>query len=133
MTSALKAVIVALTLTTACLAQESLVTVSKKGKQKWPAQEVDKIYFSACSAVQKEFGGNHAIGPRLALVLGADTNAVNFDKKEVMLIKWDRELFAQGVVLLAFEDLMTEQRRATIAKRALNWADATVDVAQIGR
>ncbi len=131
MTSALKAIVVALTLTTACLAQESFVTVSNKGKQKWPAQEVDKIYVSVCSAVQKEFGDGRALAPRLALVLGADTNGVNFDKKEVMLVKWARELFAQGVVLLAFEDLMTEQRRATIARRALNWADSTIDVAQV--
>jgi hypothetical protein len=133
MTSALKAAVVALTLTTACLAQESFVTVSNKQKQKWPAQEVDKIYLSACSAVQKEFGGNHAVGPRLALVLGADRNVVDFDKKQISLMKWNRDLFAQGVVVLAFEDLMTEQQRVTIARRALNWTDATIDVAQIGR
>jgi len=85
MTSVLKAAVVALTLTTACLAQESFVTVSNKGKEKWPAQEVDKIYLSACSAVQKEFGGNHAVGPRLGLVLGADRNVVDFDKKQISL------------------------------------------------
>jgi len=130
MTSVLKAAVLALALTTVCLAQESFVTVSIKGKQKWPAEEVDKIYLSTCSAVQKEFGGDHALGPRLVLVLGSDRNAVNFDKKEVMLIKWNRELFAQAVVVLAFENLMTEQRRRTIARRALNWADATIDVAQ---
>jgi len=48
-------------------------------------------------------------------------------------MKWNRELFAQGVVVLAFEDLMTEQQRVSIARRALNWTDATIDVAQIGR
>ncbi len=130
MTSVLKAAVLALTLTTACLAQESLITVSNKGKQKWPPQEVDKIYFSVCSAVQREFGGDRTVSPRLALVLGADKNAVDFDNKKIVLIKWNRELFAQAVVLLAFEDLMTEQRRRTIARRALNWAGATIDVAQ---
>ena len=133
MTSALKMVVVAFTLTTACLAQESLVTVNSKRKQEWPAQEVDKIYLSTCSAVQKEFGGNHTVGPQIVLVLGADKDAVDFDKKEVLLKKWDRELFAQGVVVLAFEDLMTEQERMAIARRALNWTNATIDVAQMGR
>jgi hypothetical protein len=133
MTSALKAAVAVLTLTTACLAQESFVTVSNKRQQKWSAQEVDKIYLSACAAVQKEFDSKHTPRPRFRLVLGADKNAVDFDKKEVWLIKWDRELFAQGTVILAFEDLMTEQQRRTITKRVLTWADATIDVAQMER
>ena len=33
-----------LTLATRCLAQEALVTVTGKGKQKWPAMEANKIY-----------------------------------------------------------------------------------------
>ena len=131
MTSVLKVAVVALTLTTACLAQEPLVTVSNKGKHKWPAEEVDKIYLSACVAVQREFGGDRTVRPRVALVLGSDKNAVNFDAREVVLVKWDRDLFAQGVVILAFEDLMTAERRTKIAKRALNWAGATLEVAQI--
>jgi len=57
MTNLFKVAVIALTLTTACLAQEPLVKVSSKGGQKWPAAEVDKIYLSAYSAVQKEFGG----------------------------------------------------------------------------
>jgi hypothetical protein len=133
MTSFLKVAVVALTLTTACLAQEPLVTVSDKGKHKWPADEVDKIYLSVCTAVQREFGGDRAVRPRVALVLGSDRNAVDFDAGEVVLVKWDRDLFAQGVVLLAFEDLMTVERRVRIAKRALNWTDATLEVAQIAK
>jgi hypothetical protein len=39
-------------------------------------------------------------------------------------------LFAQGVVMLAFEDLMPLQQGMTMAKRAVTWADATVDVEQ---
>jgi hypothetical protein len=39
MTGLLKFAVVALTLTTACLAQERLVTVSDKGKHKWPAEK----------------------------------------------------------------------------------------------
>lgn len=69
----------------------------------------------------------------MALVLGSDKNGVNFNTGEVVLVKWDRNLFAQGVVVLAFEDLLTVERRERIAKRALNWTDATVEVAQIAK
>ena len=58
---------------------------------------------------------------------------VNFDAGQVLLIKWDRDLFAQGVVVLAFEDLMTVERRVRIAKRAVNWTDATVEVAKMAK
>ena len=133
MTRISKVAVLVLTLASACLAQEPLVTVSTKGKQQWPAAEVDKIYLSACTAVQREFGGDRAVRPRVALVLGSDKNGVNFDAGEVVLIKWDRDLFAQGVVVLAFEDLLTVERRERIAKRALNWTDATVEVAQIAK
>ena len=133
MTRLLKFAVVALTLTTACLAQEPLVTVTQKGKHKWPAEEVDKIYSSACAAVQREFGGDHSVRPRVALILGSDKNSVNFDAGQVLLVKWDRDLFAQGVVVLAFEDLMTLERRVRIAKRAVNWTDATVEVAKMAK
>ena len=83
--------------------------------------------------MQREFGGDRAVRPRVALVLGSDKNGVNFNTGEVVLVKWDRNLFAQGVVVLAFEDLLTVERRERIAKRALNWTDATVEVAQIAK
>ncbi len=129
MTSLLKVAAVALMLPTACLAQQSLVTVSSKNGQKWSAAEVDKIYLSACSAVHKEFGGICPLAPRVALVLGANKNGVDFEKKEVCLVRWDPDFFAQGVVTLTFWDLMTPERRMAIAKRAL--ADATVEAPQI--
>jgi len=123
-------VIVALALPMACLAQEGL-TVHSKGKQKWPAAEAQKIYLSACSVVQREFGGNRLVAPRVTLVLGADKNEVWFQDREIRLTKWDRYGFAQGVVWLAFEGLMPSQQRLTIAKRAVNSVDATVDIEQL--
>lgn len=127
-----RVVVVALTLIPVCRAQEALVAVISKGNQKWPAAEVDKIYLSACSAVQKEFGGNSTAGTRLKLVLGAEKNGVDFEKKEVQLVRWDRDLFAQGVVELAFWDLMTPERRMAIAKRVLS-PEATTEAEQIAK
>ena len=122
--------IVVLSLATACLAQEGL-TIHSKGKQKWPAAEAEKIYLSACSAVQREFGSNRAVRPQVTVVLGADRDEVSFDKREIRLTKWDRHAFAQGVVLFAFEDLMPVEQRVVLAKRALIWADATLDIEHV--
>lgn len=93
--------------------------------------EAQKIYLSASSVVQREFGGNRSVAPTVTLVLGADKNEVSFPDREIRLKKWDRYGFAQGVVWLAFVDLMPSQQRLTIAKRAVSWADATVDVEQL--
>jgi hypothetical protein len=126
----LKLEIVILSLATACLAQEGL-TIQSKLKQRWPAAEAEKIYLSACSAVQREFGSNRAVRPQVKVVLGADTDTVLFHEREIRLTKWDRQLFAQGVVVLAFQDLMPVEQRVTLAKRAVNWADATVEAKQV--
>jgi hypothetical protein len=123
---------VVLSLATACLAQEGL-TIHSKEKQKWPAAEAEKIYLSACSAVQREFGSNRAVRPQVAVVLGADKDAVLFDEREIRLTKWGRHLFAQGVVVFAFEDLMPVEQRLILAKRAVNWADATVELERIDK
>ena len=117
----------------ASCAQEAGVNVSSKGNQKWSPWEVDKVYLSACTAVQREFGGSIVPRPPVALVLGADRNAVDFDKKTILLKRWDHSLFAEGVVMLAFEDLLTPQRRMTIANRAVNLAQATVNIGEIGK
>jgi len=73
MTNRLRFLIAVLVLATACFAQEGL-TVQRNGKQKWPGAEAQKIYLSACSVVQREFGGNRPVAPRVTLVLGADKN-----------------------------------------------------------
>jgi hypothetical protein len=116
-----------LTLATACSAQEGL-TVHRNGKQKMPTAEAEKVYLSACSAVQREFGANRSVRPRVTLVLGADKNIALPDQREIRLTKWDRFLFAQGIVLFAFDELMTANQRMTLAKRAVSWADATVEI-----
>ncbi len=137
MTNAWKLASALLILPTTCLAQAGL-TVHSKGKNKWPAAEAEKIYMSACSLVQREFGSGRAVMPAITLILGADKGIVLFDRKEIGLTHWDPYLFAQGVVMLAFDDLMPLQpmplpQRNTIANRAVSWAYSTVDVKQLAR
>lgn len=119
--------------TIACFAQEEFVSVSTKGKQTWSLRDVNKIYLSACSAVQREFGNSMVLRPSIALLLGADKNAVDFNNKRVLLKRWDANLFAQGVVILAFEDLLTPQRKMIMTNRAVNLAEATVDFREMQR
>jgi hypothetical protein len=115
-------------LAAASLAQDAL-TIDNKYKERVSTPEVEKIYSSVCSVVQREFDIRHPLHPRrVRLVLGADKNEIWFAGREIRLTRWDRYTFAQGVVWLAFEDLMPSQQRLTIARRAVNWADSTVGI-----
>jgi hypothetical protein len=133
MKNMLKSAMLVAAFASVCCAQEGSVIISGEGKQKWSPSEVNRVYLSACTAVQREFGNSIVLRPTIALVLGADKNAVNFDKKTVLLKRWDRSLFAEGVVILAFEDLLTPQRRMMITNRAVNLAQATVNIGEIGQ
>src|SRR5260370_23493619 len=123
---------VVLILATACFAQDDF-TVESNGKQKWSSDEVQKVYNSACAVVQREFGGSRTLRPKVKLILGADKNTVSLDQREIKLMKWNPYLFAQGVVMLAFEDLMPLQQRVAMTKRAMIWADSTLDVKQLAK
>jgi len=132
MTKASRLTVVVLVLTAGCWAQ-NLLTVQARGKQKWPAEEADKLYLSACSAVQREFGGSRSIRPQITLVLGANKDQAVLDSREIRLIKWNPYLFAQGVVVIAFEDLMPPEHRSAVARRAVNWAGSTIEIKAISK
>jgi hypothetical protein len=119
-----------LALATVCSAQDGL-RVRNRTNQRWPVAEAQKIYFSACSAVQQEFGRSLPRALQVTLVLGADRNEVWFVGGEVRLTKWNPDAFAQGVVWLAFVNLMPSQQRLSIARRVVNWADSTVEAEQL--
>jgi len=131
MKSLLTMAVLSVTVATACYAQDAGVSVSGKGKQKWSQSEINRVYLSACSAVQREFYNRTVPRPTVALILGADKNVIDYDKNAILLRQWDRYLFAQGVVVLAFEDLLTPERRLGMATRAVKLADASVDVREL--
>jgi hypothetical protein len=119
-----------LLLVTAGVAQDGL-TISAKAKPPQLMEEAHELYLSACATVQHEFGRSQPPRPKVTLVLGADEDGVLRGKGEVRLRKWDRYLFAQGVVVLAFDQLMPTEEKLTMAEHAVSWADATVDVKQL--
>jgi hypothetical protein len=84
-------------------------------------------------AVGREFGNARPVQPPIKVVIGAGSNEAVWDKREIHLTKWDPYLFAQGIVIFAFEDLMPPNKRLAIAKRAVTWTDSTVDVNGISK
>jgi len=130
MTKTLRLTVAVWVLAAGCWAQD-FVAVQAKGNQTWPSEDAEKVYLSACSAVQREFGSARSVRPQFTLVLGADKNEALWDRREIRLVQWDPALFAQGVVVFAFEELMPPDKRIAVARRAVNWADATVEIKSI--
>lgn len=125
----------ALLLLTAVSAAQEGLTIRNNTNQEWPSAEAEKIYRSSCAVVQREFGSSRELKPKVTLVVGAnkDNEGLFFKSREIRLAKWDRYMFAQGIVWLAFEDLMPHEQLLLVSKRAVAWADATVAVGQIAK
>ena len=68
--------------------------------------EVKKIYVSACAVVRQEFHDGTSTDPPVTLVRGSDKDEILFNEREIRLSKENPYLFAQGVVMLAIQDLL---------------------------
>lgn len=120
-----------LSLAAECGAQDKLV-IRTQGRQEQPA-DAEKIYISACLAVEREFRITRPIRPSVTLVVGADENGAYWGPREIRLTKWNPNFFAQGVVMFAFEDLLPDRERMVVAKRAITWADSTVNIKGVAK
>ena len=132
MSSGIRATLSLFVLVTGCLAQEGL-TIQNNSKEKVPDTEVEKIYVSACTVVRQEFHDGNLINPSITLVLGGDKDDIVSNEREIRLIKWNPYLFAQGVVILAFQDLLPVQRKLTMTSRALSQAEASIAVQNLAK
>jgi len=83
--------------------------------------------------IQREFGGGRTVRPQITLVLGAEKDEAVVGSGEIRLVKWNPYLFAQGVVAIAFHDLMPPDARVAAARRAVNWAGSTVEIKAISK
>ena len=106
--------------------------IGGNSKQFW-VQDAKKVYDSACSTVQHEFRISTPVRPRLTLIVGASENKASVEPREIRLTKWDPYLFAQGVVIFAFEDLLPDKERVAVAMRSVKLAESTVDVKALTR
>ena len=111
-----------------CLAQDSFSLRNVK-QQKWPEAEARRIYQFASQAVQREFrAAAKPFRPHFTLVLGADKDQMDINTNELRLVKWNKEFFAEGVVLFSFEQMLPADKKYQLTHRALSEAEATVNL-----
>src|ERR1700735_1771046 len=97
MMNALKFGISISSLTAVCLAQDGL-TIDNKHKERVSAPEVESIYSSAGSVVQREFDLGHPLYSQVRLVLGAGKNEIWFpDEKSGLPVGAVRVRTGSGV------------------------------------
>lgn len=109
----------------------SLFAIDNPRNQAVPVSEAKTIYLSACRVVEQEFGRTDPIRPRLTLLLGSDSDRVYYPKHEIQLTKWDKYKFAQGVVMLAADALLPDDKRILLTRLAVVEAESTVDVREL--
>jgi hypothetical protein len=96
-------------------------------------RDAETIYRNACAVVHRDFlstaGELHL---HFTVVIGADQNQVLSRRltqdDEIWMKRWDPDVFAQGVVLLAVDQSLTPDVVKRLGKRAVRYSNATVDV-----
>jgi hypothetical protein len=106
--------------------------ITMPGVSLTPAQmhEAEKLYRNACAVVRRDFHSRIELHPRFTVVLGAELNEVH-GRTEIWLTKWNPAMFTQGVVVVAFDQVLTADVVKQLAIRAVQYSNATVDVAEI--
>lgn len=108
-----------------------LFTIDNPRNQPLPYAEAQALYLSACKVVEQEFARTDPIRPRLTLVLGTGSDSVYYPKHEIQLKKWDKYQFAQGVVILAVNELLPDDMAISLTRLAVVEADSTVGVEEL--
>jgi hypothetical protein len=100
-----------------------------------PAQmrEAESIYRTACAVVRREFhGGPSELHPHFTVVIGAERNQVytrHSPADEIWMKKWDPMVFAQGVVVLTFDEMLPPDLIVQLGNRAFRQSNDAVGVA----
>jgi hypothetical protein len=134
----LKAVVAAIFMVATCVGQSSssglfvVRHIKKSDFSLTPAQmrEAEKLYVSICAVVRREFPGSGELRPRFTVVVGTERNEVH-RQTEIWLKKWNPALFAEGVAVLAFDQVLTSELVRKLAKRGIEQSNAMVDVADL--
>jgi hypothetical protein len=128
----LKALCTVLVLTSAALAQSSsdgsfaVHHIAHANFVLTPAQlrEAESIYQNACAVVQHDFHSSDLKHPHVDVIVGTDRDLVH-GRSEIWMTKWDRDKFAQGIVLLL---LLNTDVIEQLSNRAVRYSDATINV-----
>ena len=117
-----------LTLFASAAVGQEFFTVRNQKKQKWPEAEANRLYLLASQAVEREFKLTRPVRPRFTLVLGFEGNQLDVNTGELRMAKWDRRIFADGVILFCMEQMLTPDTRLQLLRRTLLAAESVVDV-----
>jgi hypothetical protein len=112
-------------------ANGGLFTIHNPQNQSVPYAEAQTIYLSACRVVEQEYGRTEHLRPRLTLLLGSAEDRVYYPNREIQLKKWDEYKFAQGVVILAVNDMLPEDKKYSLSNLALLETESTVNVSEL--
>jgi hypothetical protein len=111
-------------------------------------REAERLYQSACSIMHYDIPiGGSELHPQFTVIIGAERDEVHgADRKvirtaagneargkaEIWMTKWDPNVFAQGVVVLAFLDqVLTPDLIVQMGTRAVRYSNTTLNVAQL--
>jgi hypothetical protein len=108
-----------------------LFAIHNPQNQTVPHAKAQTIYLSACRVVEQEYSRTEPLRPRLTLVLGAAKDQLYYPNREIQLKNWDDYKFAQGVVMLAVNDMFPEEKKYSLSNLALLEAESTVDVSEL--
>ena len=101
-------------------------------------RQAENLYSLVCAVVKEDFhSGAVELHPHFTVLIGAQRNEVHTRPvrseggAELWMKKWNPMVFAQGVVVLAFDEMLTRDVITRLGNRALRYSNATVDVADI--
>ena len=96
-------------------------------------REEENIYRNVCATVELDsHRARSELHPRFTFVIGAEANEVHSRRTqadEIWMKKWHPIMFAQGVVVLAFDQMLTRDVIVQLANRAIRQNNAKVNVA----
>lgn len=91
-------------------------------------RQAEELYQSACGIVKRDFRATTDLRPRFTVIIGTDHNEVH-GRSEIWLKQWNPALFTEGVVVLAFEEVLTPDAIKQMGERAVRYTDSSVDMA----
>jgi hypothetical protein len=124
-----QAIVVALMLVQLGLPQ-TLFDARNPKNQKWPEAEANRVYMSTARVLAAEFKLPQPIYARFTLILGADENSVDIDARELHLKKWDTYFYAEGVLRLSFDQMISSDGKMRLARLAVADSEAIVTLDQ---
>jgi hypothetical protein len=98
-------------------------------------RQAENLYSIVCAVVKHDFNnGAGELHPRFTVVIGTERNEVHTAGLqadhgfEIWMKKWNPTVFAQGVVVVAFDQMLTRDVITQLGNRAIRYSNATVDV-----